>query len=206
MDRRARRHQATRQEILDAAWMLARTKGLTGWSLRELAEAVDMRAPSLYGYFASKDEIYDAMFAQGYADLLAYVDEVPRDGDSVDLVRRAAHSFVEFAVADPARLQLLFLRVIPDFEPSADSYALAVRSLDEMRSVFADAGITDPAALDLWTGLLTGLATQQVSNEPGGDRWIRLVDRAVDMFLAGEIGPGDTTALASGKDATKEWS
>ena len=64
MDRRARRHDETRQEILDAAWRLARERGLTGWSLRELANAVDMQAPSPYGYFDGKDAIYDAMFAR----------------------------------------------------------------------------------------------------------------------------------------------
>jgi AcrR family transcriptional regulator len=186
MDRRARRHEETRQEILDAAWALARAKGLTGWSLRELAEAVDMRAPSLYGYFDGKDQIYDAMFRQGYSDMQDIVDAVPRNGEPVELIRAAAHVFVEFAVADPARLQLLFLRVIPNFEPSAPSYERAKRALDELRVLLHDAGITDPAALDVFTSLLTGLATQQVSNEPGGDRWVRLVDRALDMFLAAE--------------------
>ena len=31
--------------------------------------------------------------------------------------------------------------------------------------------------------VLTGLATQQSSNDPGGDRWSRLVDTAVDRLL-----------------------
>ena len=49
-------------------------------------------------------------------------------------------------------------------------------------------GITDPDAADLWTGILAGLASQQNANEPGGQRWRRLVPRAVDMFLS-EVGP-----------------
>jgi hypothetical protein len=36
--------------------------------------------------------------------------------------------------------------------------------------------------LDLFTALGTGLADQQLSNDPGGDRWIRLIDEAVEMF------------------------
>jgi hypothetical protein len=32
--------------------------------------------------------------------------------------------------------------------------------------------------------LVTGLVNQQVSNEPGGDRWLRLIDESIDMFLA----------------------
>jgi hypothetical protein len=38
--------------------------------------------------------------------------------------------------------------------------------------------------MDLWTGVVSGLMWQQIANEPGGDRWARLVDDAVDMFLA----------------------
>ena len=30
---------------------------------------------------------------------------------------------------------------------------------------------------------MTGLVDQQISNDPGGDRWTRLVDDVVRMFL-----------------------
>ncbi len=46
----------------------------------------------------------------------------------------------------------------------------------------AACGITNPAAVDLFTAIGTGLADQQLSNDPGGDRWIRLIDDAVEMF------------------------
>lgn len=183
MDRRARRHEATRGEILDAAWQLARHHGLTGWTLRELAAAVQMQPPSLYGYFAGKQAIYDAMFSQGYQQLLALQDDVP-EGDPVARLHWVAQRFVSFAVADPARLHLLFLRVIPDFEPSAEAYALAEDVLGLFRGWCADAGITDEHTVDLWTATLTGIATQQVSNDPGGDRWTRLVDDAVELLLS----------------------
>ena len=58
-----------------------------------------------------------------------------------------------------------------------------------MAGVLAAAGLGAPEHVDLWTALLTGLATQQVSNDPGGDRWRRLVDPAVDMFLAAHLPP-----------------
>src|ERR1700722_15652020 len=70
-DRRAQRHEATRAEILDASWALARSEGLAGISLRDLARAVGMQPPSLYSYFDSKNSIYDAMFRQGYEELEA---------------------------------------------------------------------------------------------------------------------------------------
>jgi AcrR family transcriptional regulator len=65
-DRRQLRNEATKEEILEAAWKLARVQGLAGFSLRDLAMAVWMRHQSLYTYFPSKQAIYDAMFAQGF--------------------------------------------------------------------------------------------------------------------------------------------
>ena len=64
-NRRAERRDATRAEILDAAWAQVRADGLAALSLRDLARSVGMQAPSLYGYFESKHAIYDAMYAQG---------------------------------------------------------------------------------------------------------------------------------------------
>ena len=64
-DRRAARREATKAEILDAAWALVREHGLAALALRDLAARVGMRAPSLYQYFPSKHAIYDAMFTQG---------------------------------------------------------------------------------------------------------------------------------------------
>jgi AcrR family transcriptional regulator len=193
-DRRAERHAATRREILDAAWALARERGLSGWALRDVAEAVGMRAPSLYGYFASKHAVYDAMFADGYTDLLARSEPAYREVsagrvDAVEALPGVAALFVEFCVEDPARMHLLFLRTIPGFEPSADAYALARLALDRMAEVLAAAGATAPEQVDLGTALVTGLATQQVSNEPGGSRWRRLVGPAVAMFVAAQLSP-----------------
>src|SRR5690606_4379898 len=105
------------------------------------------------------------------------------DCDPRDRLRRAAHRFVAFCVADPPRYQLLFLRTVPGFEPSADAYARSVRALEMLAEALADAGAGEPAELDLWTAVLSGLATQQISNDPGGDRWSRLVDTAVDRLL-----------------------
>lgn len=183
--RRAQRHLATRQEIIDAAWGLARARGLTGWTLRDLGAAVQMQPPSLYVYFANKDAIYDALFADGYRQMLAEAQAwAAQDLSPVDRLRDGAHRFFTFAVSDPARMQLLFQRVIPGFTPSAESFALAEQVMDQFHAALREAGVTSPTAADLWTALLSGLANQQVSNDPGGSRWAAIVDEAVDMFLA----------------------
>lgn len=182
--RTARRRQAVGAEILTAAWQLARERGLAGLTMRDLGEAAGMRAQSLYSYFASKHAIYDAMFAEGYRafnELMATEPEEP--ASIVHAARSDAHRFFAFCVEEPVRFQLMFQRTLPGFEPSAASYALAVQALDRVTQRLASVGITDPAAVDLSTALLTGLASQQIANDPGGTRWQGLVDDAVDMLL-----------------------
>jgi AcrR family transcriptional regulator len=183
-DRRSERHEATRAEILEAAWELAREQGLAAVSLRDLGKKVGMRAQSLYSYFDSKHAIYDAMFARGVADFLERTRQLGSSGNPRDDVRAAARMFFGFCVEDPARYQLLFQRTIPGFEPSPESFAPSVEGLELLGQRLADAGADDPADLDLCTALITGLVDQQISNDPGGDRWYRLLDEAVDMYFA----------------------
>jgi AcrR family transcriptional regulator len=188
-DRRAERRESTRVEILEAAWQLARTDGLAGLSLRDVAHMIGMRPPSLYWYFASKQAIYDAMFAEGNRQLLARLAEQDWPADARALLRLTARVFVEFSAEDVERYQLLSQRTIPEFEPSPDSYALAVEVYEQMRARFAAAGLSDPGKFDLWTAVVAGLAAQQTSNDPGGDRWLRLIDEAVDMYADHVLGP-----------------
>lgn len=182
-DRRSRRREATKAEILDAAWEMIREQGLAALSLRDLAAKVGMRAPSLYQYFSSKHAIYDAMFGQAAQQSLDRLPEDDESGDLREALRAHAHRFFDFAVADPVRAQLLFQRTIPGFEPSPEAYAPAVALVARLRAFFAARGITDPDAIDAWTSLLSGLVAQQLANDPGGDRYGRLVDRFVDMFM-----------------------
>ena len=178
-DRRHARHQATKREILDAAWKMVRADGLNALSLRALARVVDMEPQSLYTYFASKHAVYDA---DGNRELLARFDRLEVSDDVRRALRAVAHVFVTFAAEDQARYELLFLRTIPDFEPSPESYAVALEVFNRGRSILTGVGLDNPEDFDLWTALVSGLSSQQLANDPGGDRYIRLIDNAVAMF------------------------
>lgn len=182
-DRRAERHASTRAEILEAAWEQVQVSGLAALSLRDLARTIGLQPPSLYSYFDTKNAIYDAMYAQGAQQ---FVDEqrslMPMPDVPLQGLKAVVHFFVGFCAADLARYQLLFQRTIPGFEPSPESFKISEDNLAELGELLTRCGVSDPEALDLFTALGTGLADQQVSNDPGGDRWIRLIDDAVEMF------------------------
>ncbi len=183
-DRRGRRREAKRATILGEAWALAHRDGLAAISLRDLADRVDLRQPSLYAYFDSKLGLYDLMFADGNRQLLGLVGTLSWDDDPRRALVQFVEALVQFSTEDVVRHQLLFQRTIPGFEPSAASYALALEFYDRARQRLAAAGVSDPGDVDLFSAMVSGLAHQQVANDPGGDRWVRLAERTVDMFLA----------------------
>src|SRR5919112_6059494 len=192
-NRIAERREATRGEILQAAWELAQEQGLAEFTLRDLAERVGMRAPSLYTHFESKRAIYDAMFGQAWSDFervaLAELPELPQAPRAA--IRRVARVFFDFAVANPARHQLMNQRTIPGFEPSPESYAPSVRVYELGEQIFRDLGLTDQSDNDIWDALIVGLINQQLANDPGGTRWSSLLDRAIDIWADGVGLPPD---------------
>jgi len=49
-------------------------------------------------------------------------------------------------------------------------------------SGLATYSVTRREDIDLYTALIGGLVDAQLANDPGGDRWRRLLDRSVDMY------------------------
>jgi AcrR family transcriptional regulator len=178
------RKEATRAEILEAAWELAREKGLGQITLRDLAGRVGMRAPSLYTHFDSKNAIHDAMFAQAWADLLTEMRAATRRLPKAPRARlkRMMRVYFDFAVSDLPRNQLMSQRTLPGFAPSDAAYAPAVAALETCRELLSQLGVTRPADVDLYIALVGGLVDAQLANDPGGSRWRRLVDRAAEMY------------------------
>jgi AcrR family transcriptional regulator len=186
-DRRAERREATRREILDVAWEIARRDGLAALTLREVADRVGMRPPSLYSHFDSKNAVYDAMFGEAWQGLIDTFEAHGARSEPRRELLRQAETFFDFAVADLARYQLMNQATIPDFQPTPEAYAHSVQAYELMRASLRSLGIRTQADLDLWTALLGGAVNQQLANDPTGTRWRRQLPRIVDMF-ADEVG------------------
>lgn len=183
---RQRRHSETRREILDAAWELAEVHGIAGLSLREVARAVGMKAPSLYTYFGSKDGLFDAMFAEGYSQLgeavTGWISRVDGEKPAVALGETVGQ-WIRFCQASLARYQIMFTRAIPGWQPSEEAYAISVGEYQRMAQALTAFGVTSAEDLDLYTAIASGLAAQQMANDPTGDRWTRLAPTAAHMLL-----------------------
>jgi AcrR family transcriptional regulator len=81
----------TRARILAEARTVFARKGYAPASLREIAEAVGIRTPSLYAHFPSKEALYAAVYAEVVADHTAFFDELVRASAGLDPLPRLRH-------------------------------------------------------------------------------------------------------------------
>jgi AcrR family transcriptional regulator len=183
-DRKAERREATRREILGAAWEIAHEGGLTSVTLREIAARIGMQPPSLYSHFASKNAIYDAMFGQAWHDFHAVLERKAASfpADPRGRLVALAFTYFDFATSDLERHQLMDMPMMRDFTPSEEAYRPAVECYEVMRSVLNEIGIRQQADLDIYTALTGGFVNQQLANDPKGDRWRVLLPRALSLF------------------------
>ncbi|MET3812100.1 AcrR family transcriptional regulator [Arthrobacter sp. UYEF3] len=145
---------------------------------------VGMRAPSLYTHFPSRNAIIDAMFGQAWAECARALGAVGANQTMAprEWLHRSAREFFDFCVQDPVRNQLMNQRSVPGFVPSPESYAPSVSFMQHFTANMAVYGLTRAEDVDLYTAMIGGLIDAQLANDPGGDRWRRLLDRAVTMY------------------------
>jgi AcrR family transcriptional regulator len=74
-DRKARAQERTRLDILEAAARACSRKGLLAATMQEIAREAGFTAPSLYGYFRSKDQIFTGVIEQLRHEFLGAFDE-----------------------------------------------------------------------------------------------------------------------------------
>jgi len=188
----AKRREEKIAGIVACAWTLAQEDGIAGVSLHGLARAVGMRQPSLYVYFDSKLALYDAMFADGNRQLLERLDTMTLSPEPREALKQWLHAFAASGSQDSERYQLLFHRPIPGFTPSAESYALAEKVLGGAYTLMRAAGVTEQGDMDCIVAITAGVTDAQISNDPGGDRWLRHLNRLVDLLVDDVIARGRT--------------
>jgi AcrR family transcriptional regulator len=194
--RTAIRRAATTTEALDHAERIMLEAGAGAVTVAEVARRMGMRPPSLYKYFGSLHQIYDALFARGNQRLSEYVDDAVADlPPGLDRLLTGTRAILRWSVLNPGIAPLMFWRPVPGFRPSAESYAVAeglvVRARDDLRAAVARGELAPWADSDetfrLLTALAAGIASQQLANEPGASydegSYTSLMDRALEMFV-----------------------
>lgn len=149
-----------RARILAAAAELVREHGIRGLGMRALASEVDLTAPTLYGYFASKDAVLDALFQQATEMLFTAMERAHEQSIPSDAPRFGvdALAFRTFAHEHPDLYQLLFGRVDSAYKPSEAAREAAnamMRALSErVIPEIVAAGVTEDLAEECFQALV----------------------------------------------------
>ena len=169
--------------IVESAWTLAREHGIAGVSLHALAREVGMRQPSLYAYFDSKLALYDAMFADGNRQLLERLDAVklPRipgpPSRSSWPSSLPSHSRIQRATSCSSNA------TYPDSRPRPSPTCSPRTCWAASYKLMNEAGVIEQGDVDCIVAMVAGLMEAQLSNDPGGNRWIRHLNRLVDLYV-----------------------
>jgi AcrR family transcriptional regulator len=118
---RGRFREMMRADILNAGREILREGGFSALSMRALAEAVGVRAPTLYDYFANKEEVLNELFLEGVREFRQHFQ--PSLESSVPGVARIIGLglvYRDFAIANPVLFQLVFGRIDSSYVPGEE--------------------------------------------------------------------------------------
>ena len=78
----------------------------------------------------------------------------------------------------------MFQGTVPGFRPSEESHSVALTVLSELIERLAAAGITEAPDLALVRSVMSGIAAEQIANEPGGHLFTDQTERGIRAVLA----------------------
>jgi AcrR family transcriptional regulator len=189
-DRRAREIERTRQDIIEAA---ARVFSSSDWrdaTMQGIAKEAGFTAASLYTYFKSKEEIFDALLLDLNRTLLASFDEhVPAGLTFEQRLELLLHRQLAFVTSRRDAIRIAFdrapRRLHPDRGPA--------EYLRRLAAFVADAGerlrLPSADAARLLFGMLHATLLPAVLDGTTGDP-AHEAARIVDVFLHGAVRAG----------------
>jgi AcrR family transcriptional regulator len=156
--------------------------GLDALTMQAVAQAVGVRAPSLYKRVASRDALVGLIVESAALELADEIDAVVTDGDPARDLRALATAFRDFALGNPATFPLLF----DPRQAGIASVAVRDRSVSAVRRVAGRLAGTEhelPAAR-MVVAWANGFVTMELAGafQLGGD-----VDEAWEFGLAGLV-------------------
>ncbi len=181
-----------RRKLLSAAQQIHRRHGIDAVSMRSVAAAVGVTAPSIYRHFRDKEELLGALVEAGHAQLEEYLAAPAPGAKRVSAMMR---QFLRFAFDHPRLYELMFLTVRRAVRRFPDDFAAGKsRTFELLRQAVSDQmksgafRADDPleTALTIWThahGLVSMHTLGRFSGER--DEFAALYDRSIERLLNG---------------------
>ncbi len=110
VERKALRHEAKRDQLLDSARQLLTRRGLDGFSIQQVAAQAGFSKPAVYYYFDSKEALIEALaFRAQHAEVCALELAVDNAAPGVASAVAYLHAYVSHYVAAMDLFRLLYV-------------------------------------------------------------------------------------------------
>jgi AcrR family transcriptional regulator len=190
--RRERDRAARRQLIVITARRIAEAEGWDAVTTRRLSAEIEYSQPVLYKHFSNMEAIAQSVAVEGFRELAESVSNArvsnARGGaaEPEQALRRIAHAYIDFALANPAVYDAMFTRATTLHFAASDTPPelwAAFAGLRDAVTAVADTADADTATETLWAAL-HGLATLGRSGRLRGGHDSERVNLLVAQFVA----------------------
>ena len=186
-ERRERDRAARRQLIVTTARRIAEAEGWDAVTTRRLSTEIEYSQPVLYKHFANMEAIAQSVAVEGFRQLAESLSSARGSVAEPELaLRRIAHAYIDFALANPAVYDAMFTRATTLPFAASDTppeLSGAFAALREVVTAIADTPDADTATETLWAAL-HGLATLGRSGRLRGGHDSERVNLLAAQFLA----------------------
>lgn len=191
------RSEATRRQIIESAYRLFLEQGYAATSMRQISGAAGVTSGGIYAHFASKEEIFSAVFQEYHPYLQVLPRLLAAEGITLEaLVKDAARRLVQALAENREALKLMFIDLIEfqgrHFPLMFDSTFTSVLGLAERFSGFQNEmrPISLPVIVRSFIGLffayfMTGMIFPGSFPNPGEQD----LDAFAEIYLHGIMRP-----------------
>ena len=155
--RPTRRSARTRERIIEAATEVFARRGVHGTRVADIAERAGIAYGLVYHHFRNKEEILSAIFAERWAQYVAYLEELARTpGSFRERMRRLIHFWVETYRQDNDLMTVMINEITRSYEflESHDITAVLV-AFDPIERIIVEGRANGEVRADLDARLAT---------------------------------------------------
>src|SRR6266496_936689 len=135
--RKQREKKDMRSLILDAARKIFLEKGYYQASMRNIAEAIEYSAGTIYLYFKDKDEIFHALHEEGFRRMLEKMQPLEHVTDPFERLKAMGLVYLEFAKNNKDFYDLMFIMQAPIKHEDKEGWQMGHRTLDYLQNVLS---------------------------------------------------------------------
>ena len=190
--------------IVEAALRIIGSDGPDSVTVRRLASEAGVAPMSIYNHFGDMHGVFDAVFEYGFTQLAEALRTSTTSSHPVLAIQEMGTAYRHFALENPDTYAVMFLRVVPGFEASDESFLAAARSFEELSTAVQRAidtqhflsGDAAVVAQELWAACHGAVALEILEMCAFADPTETYNALLVSLLRGLLLNPGESAVLA----------